>query len=91
MGAAVLVAGITFIGGYTGLRMSPFYRSLMIVGAAATLGAGSYVLAHKERWVDSWTTYYSGRGSRPIDLKGSGDGIGVKLVLELPAIDGHLH
>ena len=50
MGAAVLVAGITFIGGYTGLRMSPFYRSLMIVGAAATLGAGSYVLAHKERW-----------------------------------------
>ena len=50
MGAAVLVAGITFIGGYTGLRMSPFCRSLMIVGAAATLGAGSYVLAHKERW-----------------------------------------
>ena len=40
LGAAVLVAGITFIGGYTGLRMSPFYRSLMIVGAAATLAAG---------------------------------------------------
>ncbi len=50
LGAAVLVAGITFIGGYTGLRMSPFYRSLMIVAAAAGLGAGSYVLARKERW-----------------------------------------
>ena len=50
LGAAALVAGITFIGGYTGLRMSPFYRSLMIVAAAAALGAGSYVLARKERW-----------------------------------------
>jgi len=50
LGAAVLVAGITFIGGYTGLRMSPFYRSLMIVAAAAALGTGSYVLARKERW-----------------------------------------
>jgi len=50
LGSVVLVAGITFIGGYAGLRLSPFYRSLMIVAAAAALAAGSWLLEGRAKW-----------------------------------------
>ena len=50
LGAVVLVAGITFIGGYTGFRLSPFYRTLMIVAAAGALVAGSLFLDRRENW-----------------------------------------
>ncbi len=50
LGSAVLVAGITFIGGYTGLLLSPFYRCLLIVGAAVALGAGGVVLGRGNNW-----------------------------------------
>lgn len=50
LGSAVLVAGITFIGAYGGLRLSPFYRSLMIAGAAAALLAGSLFLDRRANW-----------------------------------------
>jgi hypothetical protein len=50
LGASVLVAGITFLGGYTGLRLPPFYRVLMIAGAAAVLFAGGEVLRRRPGW-----------------------------------------
>ncbi len=50
LGSIALVAGIAFLGGYTGLRLSPFYRSLMIVGAAGLLIAGSCFLGRREMW-----------------------------------------
>lgn len=50
LGSAVLVAGITFIGGYTGLRLSPFYRTLMIVAAAALLAGGGILLDRRAQW-----------------------------------------
>lgn len=50
LGAAVLVAGITFIGGYAGLRLAPIYRSLMIAGAAGILAGGSWTLRRRAQW-----------------------------------------
>jgi hypothetical protein len=50
VGAAVLVAGITFLGGYTGLRLPPFYRVLMITAASAALFSGGVVLGRRAAW-----------------------------------------
>jgi hypothetical protein len=50
LGAGVLVAGITFLGGYTGLRLPPFYRVLMITAAAAVLFGAGTVLARRTAW-----------------------------------------
>ena len=50
IGSIILVAGVTFLGGYVGLRVSPFFRFLMIVGAAALLASGSYVVNRLKQW-----------------------------------------
>jgi hypothetical protein len=49
-GTVVVVAGVTFIGIYTALRLAPVYRFLMIVGAAAALGGVSMFLCRREAW-----------------------------------------
>jgi hypothetical protein len=51
LGAAVLVAGITFLGGYTGVRLSPVYRVLMIAAAAAVLFAAAEVVRRRYGWL----------------------------------------
>ena len=51
LGAVVLVAGITFVGAYTGLLLSPFLRTLMVVAAAAILAGGAFYLRHREMWM----------------------------------------
>ena len=50
LGTVVVVAGVTFIGIYTALRLPPFYRFLMMVGAAVALGAASTFLRRRESW-----------------------------------------
>jgi len=50
LGAVVLVAGITFIGAYNGLLLSPFNRTLMIVAAAGILAGGATGLRQHEVW-----------------------------------------
>ena len=51
LGTAVLVAGITFIGAYAGLQLSPFFRSVLVVGAAGVLAGAAQVLGRNARWV----------------------------------------
>ncbi len=50
LGAVVVVAGVTFIGIYTALRLEPFYRFLLTLGVAIALVAGSLALARRENW-----------------------------------------
>src|SRR6267143_1471001 len=50
LGVAVVVAGVTFIGIYTALRLAPFYRFLMMVGVAALLGGTAFWLRRLEHW-----------------------------------------
>jgi len=50
LGVAVVVAGVTFIGIYTALRLAPFYRFLMMVGVAALLGGTAFWLRRFEHW-----------------------------------------
>ena len=50
LGAVVVVAGVTFVGIYTALRLAPFYRFLLTLAAAGTLVGTSFVLARKEAW-----------------------------------------
>jgi len=50
LGAVVVVAGVTFVGIYTALRLDPFYRFLMTLAAAGALLGVSRWLASKEAW-----------------------------------------
>src|SRR5437879_3030422 len=50
LGTAVVVAGVTFIGLYTALKLAPFYRFLMTAGVAAALGGASVFLRRREAW-----------------------------------------
>ncbi|HEX9208434.1 MAG TPA: hypothetical protein VF851_09360 [Steroidobacteraceae bacterium] len=50
LGSVVVVAGVTFVGIYTALRLAPFYRFLMTLAVAAAFLAASFVLARKESW-----------------------------------------
>lgn len=50
LGAGILVAGITFVAGYTGLRMSPFNRSLMVAGSGVALLLGAQVARRRYGW-----------------------------------------
>lgn len=50
LGAVVVVAGVTFVGIYTALRLTPFHRFLLTLGVAGALVAGSLVLARREAW-----------------------------------------
>jgi len=50
LGALVVVAGVTFVGIYTALRLEPFYRFLMTLGAGAVFVGASAVLARREQW-----------------------------------------
>jgi hypothetical protein len=50
LGAVVVVAGVTFVGIYTALQLSPFLRFLLTLGAGALLVGGSFVLATKGTW-----------------------------------------
>ncbi len=50
LGAVVVVAGVTFVGIYTALRLAPFYRFLLTLGAAGALVAGSLALQRRENW-----------------------------------------
>ena len=50
LGAVVVVAGVTFVGIYTALKLAPFYRFLLTLVAAGALVGGSFVLARKDAW-----------------------------------------
>lgn len=50
LGAAVVVAGVTFVGIYTALRLAPFYRFLLTLAVAGALVAASFVLARRDAW-----------------------------------------
>ena len=50
LGAAIFVAGVSFLGVYTAVRLDPFLRFLMIVAAAAGLIALYAVLHRREGW-----------------------------------------
>lgn len=50
LGAVVVVAGVTFVGIYTALRLEPFHRFLLTLAAGGAVLAGSVVLARKEQW-----------------------------------------
>jgi hypothetical protein len=50
LGAVVVVAGVTFVGIYTALKLAPFYRFLLTLAAAGVFAGGAYVLGRKEAW-----------------------------------------
>ena len=50
LGAVVVVAGVTFVGIYTALQLSPFLRFLLTLAAGSALVGGSFVLATKGAW-----------------------------------------
>jgi hypothetical protein len=50
LGAVIFVAGVSFLGIYTAVRLDPFLRFLMIVAAAAGLIALYAVLHRREGW-----------------------------------------
>jgi len=50
LGAAVVVAGVTFVGIYTAVQLAPFYRFLLTLVVAVALVAGSLALDRKELW-----------------------------------------
>jgi len=50
LGTVVVLVGITFIGAYAGLQLSPLFRSVLIAGAAGVLTGASYVLGRTARW-----------------------------------------
>jgi len=56
LGAVVVVAGVTFVGIYTALRLEPFYRFLLTLAAGGVLVGASVVLGRKDNWRDfaSW-------------------------------------
>jgi hypothetical protein len=51
VGTVVLVLGIGFLGVYTALRMTEFFRFLMIVGCSAAMASAFFILRRKERWI----------------------------------------
>ena len=52
LGAVVVVAGVTFVGIYTALRLEPFYRFLLTLVAGGVLVGASIVLGRKDNWRD---------------------------------------
>ena len=50
LGAVVVVAGVTFVGIYTALRLAPFYRFLLMLVVAFAMITTAFVLARHERW-----------------------------------------
>lgn len=50
LGSVVVVAGVTFVGIYTALRLAPFNRFLLTVAAAAVFIGASFVLGRHENW-----------------------------------------
>lgn len=52
LGALVVVAGVTFVGIYTAIRLAPVYRFLMTLGVGGVLVGGALVLGKKEAWRD---------------------------------------
>ena len=51
LGAVALVAGIVFLGTYTGIRLAPRERTLMVTGAALLLGVASAYFNRIEKWM----------------------------------------
>ncbi|NJD31164.1 MAG: DUF2339 domain-containing protein [Gammaproteobacteria bacterium] len=51
LGAVVVVAGVTFIGIYTALRLQPFYRFLLTLAAAGAFLGASRLLGQKKAWL----------------------------------------
>jgi hypothetical protein len=52
LGALVVVAGVTFVGIYTALRMAPVYRFMLILAGGGALIGAATVMARKEDWRD---------------------------------------
>lgn len=50
LGSVAVVAGITFIGIYSALQLSPFHRFLMLVGIAGAMVIASSILKNREFW-----------------------------------------
>src|SRR5512143_1687513 len=50
LGVVVVVAGVTFVGIYSALRLAPVYRFLMTVGAGGALVGTSAFLSRREPW-----------------------------------------
>jgi type IV secretory pathway VirB2 component (pilin)/cell division protein FtsB len=50
LGVVVVVAGVTFVGIYTALRLEPFFRFLLTIAAAAVFIGASLVLGRKADW-----------------------------------------
>lgn len=50
LGAMVVVAGITFVGIYTAVRLPPFQRFLMTLAASGALLAASWLLGRRASW-----------------------------------------
>lgn len=55
-GAVILVMGVGFFGIYAALKLSPFFRFLMIAGFSAILGGISFYLGSQAKWLKlaSW-------------------------------------
>ena len=51
LGAVALVAGVTFLGVYTALRLGAFARFIMVVGVSVVLAALYGVLHRREGWL----------------------------------------
>lgn len=52
LGAVVVVAGVTFLGIYAALHLTPFHRFLMTLAAAGALLWVSHILAHRQGWLE---------------------------------------
>ena len=63
VGTMVLVLGIGFLGIYTALRMSEFYRFLMIVTCALIMASSFLVLRRKVKWLKLSLWMRSGSGA----------------------------
>lgn len=50
LGTVVLVAGIGFIGTYAALRLTPFFRFLLVLASSGALFMGYYSLRTRENW-----------------------------------------
>ncbi len=50
LGAVAVVAGVTFVGIYTALKLAPVYRFLMTLAVGAALLAAAVVLGRRDAW-----------------------------------------
>lgn len=56
LGSMIMVMGISFLGIYTALQMSPYYRFVLLVMVAGTLGGLHFTLRRRPKWekLASW-------------------------------------